>query len=687
MCSARIDWEGTQELRSTVVKLLKRFPDTDTFFDSLVDRFADLCARTNCSCPAASVCQPFMHVTRRLYEDEGFASPPPPFSPSLIGTMEGARYRDQLLVLHRKASNPQNTLGALHWTLINSFLGLIQHLPPLAFLEAANGTTTIPLLDSIDVPQAIEDISRPFLNADLSTLGICAGIRTQLERNRLEASNNNPKKLLSPREFKGSPREVVKAFLRDTPLEDFFEVRLPFTIPDEVRFEHTHIVGGSGAGKTTLIQQMVLDELGKPDPPAMVIIDPKGMLVERIGKLKVFDPRNGRLKKRLIIVDPMRTPRPALNMFHAAATRNRMQSDSTRRQVENQAISNFAYIFSSVGSKLTDKQSVPFTFLVRLLFSMPSANILTLMELLDDPADSAGRSRFAEHIGRMDAISRAFFENEYYDRNFSSTRKEIKARLYSLLMRPEFVEMFSTPERKLDLFDCLQSGKIVLVNTAMSTLGSEGSQLFGRYLIALTLNAAFERASVQPDPEKWKTAHLIIDEFQEFADDLKTPEMLRLAREYKLGITIAHQQMHGGSITESVRNTISTNTSIKYAAAVEGQDLAYVARDLRCEPSFLTGQRKSVAHAQFACFVRNVTDHAVSISVPLGNIGSDQQMSDKLFNQVRERNAALLHAVPPPTSSQVEPIPAPEAVAPSPGRREAASDPDTGRHTDPASKW
>jgi len=190
------------------------------------------------------------------------------------------------------------------------------------------------------------------------------------------------------------------------------------------------------------------------------------------------------------------------------------------------------------------------------------------------------------------------------------------------------------------MFECLQSRKIVLVNTAMSILGSEGSQLLGRYMIALTLNAAFERVSVPK--EQWNPAYLIIDEFHEFADEQKTPELLRLAREYNLGCTIAHQQMHGQPMTDSLRNSISTNTSIKYAAGVEGQDLAYVARDLRCDPEFIKRQKRTDAHAHFACFVRNFTDHPISVSVPLGNINEGMSMAKAAYQELLRRNAAAL---------------------------------------------
>jgi hypothetical protein len=38
-------------------------------------------------------------------------------------------------------------------------------------------------------------------------------------------------------------------------------------------------------------------------------------------------------------------------------------------------------------------------------------------------------------------------------------------------------------------------------------------------------------------------AFLIIDEAQDVIDEVKTPELLEQSREFKLGVTIAHQNM------------------------------------------------------------------------------------------------------------------------------------------------
>lgn len=432
--------------------------------------------------------------------------------------------------------------------------------------------------------------------------------------------------------------------------QQFQNMIQPRPIPDDVRAEHTLVVGSSGSGKTTVLQQRFLDEIAKPDPYPMVIVDPKGLLIDRIQRLDVFNPDSGRLKDRLVILDPTDIAPPALNMFDPGTQWSRMWSPTQRAQVENQTISMFGYIFSTTSMPLTPKQQVGFAFVVRLLFKIEGATVHTLLDILDEKAKSLSQSRFAPFISRLDEMSRRFFENDFYPGGFDETKGQIRQRLYNVLVHDSIRAMLSPPKRKIDLFDCLQNRKIVLVNTGMSVLGSEGSQLLGRYIIAATLNAAFSRITVPRN--EWHFAALIVDEFQEFVDDVKIPELLRMAREYNLGVTIAIQDMHTKPMTDTLRSAISTNTSTKYAAGVEATDLPYLARDMRCEQDFLRAQRKTATHVQFACYVRNHTEHPFSIQFLRGNIEMEPQMSDAAHDKLLALNRHLVSARDEPNDNK-----------------------------------
>lgn len=663
------------------------FPKADDFLGSHLERFLESCGN---EFPANAVYLAYADLVGNLYRFEELSNPLPPLQ-TFANPIEEGRYRDQVIAHMKKLDDPNRTLLLIHQTFANTIALFMRYLPQMAkqtsdqyFADEPPSFAAVPAFETIKrVPELVHELSRLYFANDLIEHGIFAEMRRVLQGNVETMSGDG--KPLSAIDYKGTSTEIIEGYLAGTPLLDLFLAPVPFSVPDRpYRMEHTFILGGSGAGKTTLIQNILLQDLAKDDPPGMVIIDPKGKLVERIQQLKVFDDR---LKERIVIVDPADTP--ALNMFAASP---RTYPGDVQQEIESQAISNFAYVFSSLNSPMTQKQAVCFTFCVRLLFKVPGATINTLMELLNDPLQfpksprqSAEASPFWPHIQKLDETSRQFFIGDYYS-NFLETRDQIKARLYGIISHPRLAAMFSTTERKLDLFDCLVNRKIVLVNAAMDTPGSESSQLIARYFVALTLNAAFE-AGRKVNKGKLNEAHLIVDEFQLVSDELKTPEMLTLAREYNLGICMAFQSIHGKPFNDSLRVQLSTNTSVKYASSPEGVDIDYAARDLRTDKEWIRAQTKTATHAKFGVFVRGLLDQPVSLSIPFGNIEAEPQMSEAALRALLQRNREQLSmpaAQPLKSAQESEPV-----VPTDPTSRTGARtpDPDAGEHTDAAGKW
>jgi hypothetical protein len=113
---------------------------------------------------------------------------------------------------------------------------------------------------------------------------------------------------------------------------------------------------------------------------------------------------------------------------------------------------------------------------------------------MEDGSTAVDKSPFAEYIKALDPTSQAFFKNQFYKGGeFNQTKQQIARRLYGVLQVPAFDRMFSSKVNKLDMFEAMQGGKVVLVNTSKALLKSDASALFGRYIIALAVKAAFER--------------------------------------------------------------------------------------------------------------------------------------------------------------------------------------------------
>ena len=107
--------------------------------------------------------------------------------------------------------------------------------------------------------------------------------------------------------------EIITAYLGNTPFASFFHTSVPFDAFSS-RFEHTHIVAGSGHGKTQLLQQMILKDLTKLEEGqgSVVVIDSQGDLLKNILSLASMS----RLSERLVLIDPTDIDNPpALNLF------------------------------------------------------------------------------------------------------------------------------------------------------------------------------------------------------------------------------------------------------------------------------------------------------------------------------------------------------------------------------------
>lgn len=404
----------------------------------------------------------------------------------------------------------------------------------------------------------------------------------------------------------------------------------------------------SGAGKSTLLERQFLDDIERPDKPAIIVIDPKGTMIDRLSRLAVFHPEHGRHRDRLVILDPQRDP-PALNLFDPFTKRFHLYSNEVKRQVENTTIGLFEYIFASNDMPLTPKQGTCFSMCARLLYSMSGSTMETFLDLLQDTR-TFDESPFKQHILRQPPIVQRFFREAFYHKSeYGETKRQIANRIYDMLASQQFAAMFMAKRRKFDAFDCLQQGKIVLVSSPIASLGVDGSTMFSRTICSMILSAAFER--IAHPKHTWRPAFLMIDEAQVVMDEVVTQRLLQMAREFRVGVTHAHQQIKG-QLSEALFSTLSANTAIKYCATRSYDDAQKMARDMgQCDPSFILGQKVHDGHAHFACHVDGKTSHPVSIAVPIGGISKQPQMTRDEHERLLERNRLLVAAEDEPMPS------------------------------------
>jgi hypothetical protein len=245
-----------------------------------------------------------------------------------------------------------------------------------------------------------------------------------------------------------------------------------------------------------------------------------------------------------------------------------------------------------------------------------------MIDLMDDPTP------YKPAIQSLPPIQRQFFERDFVSKTFAQTKEQIRYRLNAILENPTLARLFTQPETRIDLFDVLNNGGIVLVDTAKDFLKGSSAH-FGRIFISLVLQAVLERAVIPEN--KRRPTFLIVDEAAAYFDS-NIDDFLTEARKYKCGCIFAHQFLD--QATSSLRASLAANTSIKMAGGVSTSDARALASDMRTTADFILSQPR----LHFACHVRNVTPGAVSLPIPVGPLEREPRLTDEAYEVLRERN-------------------------------------------------
>lgn len=564
------------------------------------------------------------------------------FDYALADMGEGLRFREMLrqkILLLRQPEYHEQLVKDFILDILSGLLSDLE-MPPVE--RQGSNCFCMPLLSCVpDMGTTLECLLGRVYSDDIRRTPLFLSLRDRIT-DTLEALLPQQGTLKDTLRKKGlAPDEAVETFLRGTPFASVFNVSLPFAIPSAVRFEHMHIVAGSGHGKTQTLQHIILADLERAarEPFGFALIDSQGDLIHKITRLAAFDPENGPLADRLIIIDPNDLKYPAgLNLFDYNLERFKHFSELEQEKIFHGVLELYGYVFSSLlGAELTQKQGVVFTNLARAMMAIPNPTIYTFYDFVENGAP------FRPYIEQLDGIPRRFFETQFFTNTYKQTRQQIITRLLGILGNPAFERMFAHPKNNIDMFGAMQAGNIVLVNTAKDLLKTEGSSILGRFFIALTTQATLARAAV---PEHQRTPyHLYLDEAQEYFD-YKTDELLNQGRKYRVGVTLAHQ--HLSQLDTGLKATLKASTSIKLAGGVNHADALALSHEMNCSAEFIQGMRKSEkhGHTEFACYIRHHTPQPVKLVVPFGSMERLPNMSAASYGQLIDANRARVAYAP-----------------------------------------
>lgn len=527
-----------------------------------------------------------------------------------------------------------NTMSAIHTALGDS--GEVQNQDGIIV-----PTSRIDRMSNL--PQTVEHILVSVFDEDLVEANLFARLRERLQTNLILASGGNPndpaaynKPTKNPtKSDEKNPSKLVGSYLGRTPYYELFDGEEHFLIPQQVRYEHHHIIAGTGHGKTQTLQYLLSKdfEAVAAGERTVIVIDSQTDLIDKIRKMKIFAPGEP-LHDRICVIDPSDVEFPvALNMFDVGQDRLDEYDPASREKLTNSILELYDYVLASLLSAgMTQKQDVLFGYVTRLMLVIPDATIHTFRELMEPGSEVT----YAEHISKLDGSAKHFFEKEFAGKEFAQTRSQVLRRLHGILKNQTFERMFSSPRSKFDMYTEMNAGKVILINTAKDFLKKDGTEIFGRFFIALIAQAAQERA-VLPANKRMSTM-VYVDEAAEYLDD-NVETILSQARKYKVGMVLAHQYL--GQLGGKLQDAFSANTSIKFAGGFSGREARSAAQYLGCDVELITKQPKG----GFATFIKGVTKSAISLKLPPFAIDNAPQMSAEEYQILKDKMRDL-YAVP-----------------------------------------
>ncbi len=293
----------------------------------------------------------------------------------------------------------------------------------------------IELLSVLERPSLLIENLYDFGSTDLQDNGALQWFRDQALENVCAASGftRQQYELGSGRSFTHATDsrdpidKQISTYLRGMPFQKIFSYKLKMAFPEEPRFEHHHIVAGSGHGKTQTLQYFIAHDLQKvvEGQASVIVIDSQGDLIRNIQKLDMLHENN------LVIIDPTDVEFPVcLNLFSIQMDRINSYSRLHREQMINGILELYDFVLGSLlGAEMTQKQSVAFRYVTRLMLYIPDATIHTMLELFQE----GGSAKFQDDIAKLEGTARTFFETEFDGSEFRQTKKQVVRRLFGIL--------------------------------------------------------------------------------------------------------------------------------------------------------------------------------------------------------------------------------------------------------------
>jgi hypothetical protein len=331
------------------------------------------------------------------------------------------------------------------------------------------------------------------------------------------------------------------------------------------RLRHTYVIGASGTGKSTLLLNMIVQDLHHGE--GFAVLDPHGDLIDWIlGNVPEdrFDD--------VVLIDPSDEDYPVgFNILSA-------HSEVEKHLLASDLVSVFRRLSTTWGDQMT---SVLGNAILAFLESTKGGTLADLRRFLVEPDY---REPFLQTVKDPDIVY-------YWQREFPLLTGRPQAPLLTRLdtfLRPRLIRnMVVQKQDRLDFRSMMDSRKVILAKLAQGSIGEENAYLLGTLIVAKLHQMALGRQNV-PESER-QPFYVYIDEFHNFI----TPSIAAIlsgARKFGMGLVLSHQELsqifhHSPEVASAVITNPATRVCFRLgdddAKKLQGGFSAFDARDLQ----------------------------------------------------------------------------------------------------------
>jgi hypothetical protein len=384
------------------------------------------------------------------------------------------------------------------------------------------------------------------------------------------------------------------------------------------RRRHVYVIGKTGMGKSTLLENMIFSDISAGK--GVGVIDPHGDLADavlsfvpsnRINDVVYIDPSD---KDFAVAFNMLENVDPALNSIVCSGL-----------------VGIFKKIYAdSWGPRL--EHILRNTILA--LLEYPGTTMLGITRILQDDA-------FRKKVVRKieDPVVKSFWVDEFgkmSDKFKVEAISPIQNKVGQFLSSSTIRNIVGQPKSTVDLRFAMDKGKIVIINLSKGKIGEDNSSLLGAMFITKFQLDAMGRANI-PQNER-KDFYLYVDEFQNFATE-SFATILSEARKYRLNLTMANQYI--AQMPEEVRDAVFGNVGSVLSFQVGFDDAEYISQQFAEEvlPNDLVSLSKYTAYMRL--LVEGMPTKTFSLdTLPPPNFNVDPERIDKVIKVSRERYSA-----------------------------------------------